>query len=158
MAMNSDELRRIALEAPSRKAREEQQAEERKSQIRKQELREKEWTLATQAVAEMTDNIKKAAAEGKFEMVVYTAWANAIFHIECRAKFSRWDGHLKKETFTYVVPDYAQYVFDHCPSQLKPRWVPSDRWVVLGPGCSDHHPGYRDEPSHGTYIALVVSW
>ena len=69
--MDADELRRIAQEAPSRKAQEERQAEEKRKERHRRQLYEEEWNLARQAVAEMDSNIRKAANEGKHETAVY---------------------------------------------------------------------------------------
>jgi hypothetical protein len=91
MAMDADELRRIAREAPLRNAQEEAQAEAMKRKQRRDQLYEEEWRLARQAVADLDENIRKAADEGKYETVVYRAWANGILIIEHSPKYSWWD-------------------------------------------------------------------
>ena len=157
--MDADELRRIAREAPLRNAQEEAQAEAMKRKQRRDQLYEEEWRLARQAVADLDENIRKAADEGKYETVVYRAWANGILIIEHSPKYSWWDGFLKSEQFKYSVPDYAKFVFDHCPSALHPRWAGRHRYVASGP-ASDGYVYSRTylDLCNGLCIELHVGW
>ncbi len=72
---------------------------------------------------------------------------------------------MTKEWYEYNVPEYAQYVFDHCPPQLKPRWEAHSFIRMRGPTIEN--PTFRpyeeiplDELENvGTVkLLLKVSW
>lgn len=147
--MNPDELRRLAQEVPQRRLQEED--------VRKQEelklWTEQQWAKARQAVAELDSIVRQAASLGQFETMVYKAEAHysggAGPQLQQRSIYER-DFFLNKHFKGCVVdilnvPDYAQHVFNSCPSNLNPRWVGVK-------GYASFHGGAYDR------IELHVNW
>lgn len=165
--MNPDELRKLSQQAAYRQQQDQERtATERtvREQQRRQELWNEEWRLARLAVAELESNVQKAASEGARETVVYRALPNDFFsmnHIDSEVK--RW---LTGRWCNYSTPpEYAQYVFDNCPSQLNPRWTPDYHDRRTGGAISDggrvssgpHVRGYLELGAPYS-LGLKVSW
>ena len=159
--MNAEDLRRLSNEAIERKARNERESEQNRRAQEAKESRQHEWANAAQAVADLNDNVRKAANQGKFETVVYRTWR---FNVTSHCKKHWLTRECKGHSYDYSVPDYAQFVFNNCPAQLRPRWVvdftntcggSADSRINVGQPA---YPGYLHWSTYGYYLELRVSW
>lgn len=153
--MNPDELRRLAQSEPERR-RQESIVQGLAVQARQIE---KLWEQARKAVAEIDNTVRQAASEGRFSAVVYTARGGTYDCSANRAQGPILNTRVVKQgwfqpktcvTSIIFIPDFAQFVFDSCPSNLNPRWEAFDtsEWI--------ERQGFMSHGSSG--ITLVVSW
>jgi hypothetical protein len=134
--MDISHLRQLSKEGAARRAEEERQAEEKRradvQQAIQKEL-EAEWARARGAVEGLNAVIQRAAESGERTTRVYGAGRSSFLEFHQ----SKWNPNKWK----YTVPDYAQYVYDHCKrAGLHPRWEV----------CYSYHPGHT--------LQLYVKW
>jgi hypothetical protein len=166
--MNADDLRRLTQDATERAKHEEQEALKRAAeneQLASKYLYEAHWATAREAVAELETTLRKAASEGTRELHVYSFNSSKEFPatVTCVRRLFSYDQitkGCKDHRYSYRVPDYAQYVYDHC-SRLNPRWSPGCSNLPCGRGGRET---YFDGHGSGLggqnycYFFLYVSW
>lgn len=127
--MNPDDLRRLAEDAESQRIeRERERAEQQRADEAKwfQEEFEKKWAEARQAVKNLDSTVLNAAKGGARTAIVYVLREGSYLPrlFEYKKKEHWWTGRdVSTCKFVGPMPDYAQYVYDHCPQNLNPRWV-----------------------------------
>jgi len=152
--MNPDELRKVAKGVHELRQQEEQQEEETRYKESFRLRAEQEWAKARQAVADLENVARRAAEAGQFEAAVYKTeqfYSPSMgFMLEYR-EINR--GLFRKRNPDWVIdiryiPDYAQYVFDSCPSNLSPHWE-----AFRGGGWT-----WNSGSAKAGWMVLLVNW
>ena len=127
--MNPDELRRFSQNAVAQRIEKEKQFVEKMAADQRGRVEAAiadEWEKARKAISDLDNTVTNAANRGERTVVVYKAHKNIYLPrmFESKRKEHWWTGNEKIVT-KYVghIPDYAQYVCDNCPKNLKPRWI-----------------------------------